>query len=577
MYKINIQSSSFILTVALLAIFAYSGSRFIAIGAEPEDTSQTQCCEEGCEHEEQHDDDSRAEHTGEEHEDHDDDSHAEHADEKHDGHDEDGNDEDEHLETSDIHDHTGDSANQDDHEEHTMGTQTESAQLGRLYSSIRLTGRIRLDQDNLAHIVPQTAGIVRQVQKTIGQPVKKDEILAWIESTELGQAKIKYLDIYAEIGCCSMLLSRSQNIHDNTLKLMELLKTNPSLEQLRSINGMEIGANRSKLITSYAQYKFSLSTYEREKNLFDQKITSKEEYLKAENSLQKAEAEYMALLDTVQFQIKQDLLENQRDQQMLDISLKGAQRTLMLLGLGQQDIDELTISGQQVTDSPKAPCTDPNCQECKNKQLAESKKLDHSMEKLGWYPLRAPFDGTIIDKHITLGERLGQESQAFTIADLDSVWIDLDVYQKDIHLVKTGQKVFIDAGNGLLTEGIIGFISPLLDQKTRTATGRVISDNSGRQFRPGTFVTANIENNTGKSAIILPKQAIQTVEGKKCVFVKHGTHYDPVSITIGRSNQHQVEVLSGVKEGQDIVIKGAFDLKANIITSTLDDHAGHGH
>ena len=78
---------------------------------------------------------------------------------------------------------------------------------------------------------------------------------------EVRNEKIKYLDIMAELGCCAMNLTRSQQIHDNTLTLIEMLKSDPELDELHKIDGLEMGANRSSLIKVYSEYIFAKAAY----------------------------------------------------------------------------------------------------------------------------------------------------------------------------------------------------------------------------------------------------------------------------------------------------------------------------
>ena len=464
--------------------------------------------------------------------------------------------------------------------EQLINVKTVQAQPGSLDSVIRLSGRIRMNQDKLAHIVPLTSGIVRQVNVHLGDSVEKGDILAWIESLELAQAKVKYLDIQAEIGCCTLNLTRAKVIYDATQKLTDLLKTNPSLDDLTQLNGLEMGENRSKLVKAYAEYTIARSSYEREKPLYEQNITSKEEFLDAANRYKKAEAEYMTMLDTVQFQTRQNLLEVQGDQNRQEIALEGIRRTLYILGQTDEDIERLDVLASNPTGGQQAEdvCTDPNCEECLNKaeSAAQSKGLVNDYEKLGWYPLQAGFDGLIIDKHITLGERLSEETVAFTIADLETVWVDFDVFPKDLPSVKEGQTVYI-SGETQKLKSELAFVSPILNPETRTAAARVILDNSKRNLYPGQFVTAQLNRKTQSGRIVIPIKAVQTIDGNRCVFIKTDDEYELRHVTVGQSGQDMIEVTSGLQEGESVVTDGAFELKTKIVTSTLDSHAGHGH
>ncbi len=460
-----------------------------------------------------------------------------------------------------------------------IGIQVVEVAKGEIPESAKLTGQVQLNDDRLAHISALTPGIVRQVNKSTGDSVSAGEVLAWLESVELGQAKVEYLDILAEVGCCKTLLDRAQNVKDNTIKLIGFLRTKPTLDELKSFEPLEMGEYRSKLVKSYAEFILAGNVYDREKKLFNQKISSQQEYLDAENALKKAEAEYIAVQDISEFQVKQDLLEEATNAQRMELALKGAERKLYVLGQDKNDIKGLVLTSLVSRENEEfdTSCPDPDCEECKKKAaLVNSSKKPAIFERLGWYPLRAPFDGTIIEKHITLGERLGEDRSAFTVADLKTVWIDLDVFPNDQAKIFKGQKCLINT-NGKSYQGSISFVSPVLNAKTRTATARVVIGNNDYGLRPGQFVNAEIYGDTVKYDRVVPRAAVQTVAGRQVVFVSDGEDYEMKPVILGYGNSRFVEIVSGVNSGEKVVSQGAFDLKAKVVTSTLDSHAGHGH
>ena len=321
----------------------------------------------------------------------------------------------------------------------------------------------------------------------------------------------------------------------------------------------------------------------REENLYE--ISSKEDFLKAESAFKKADAQYVATRDSVNFEIQRNLLEARRAQHIREIELKAAERLLYILGLAAEDVNDLAAlsKNQSLQAKEEEECNDPNCTECAAKAAAKDQVLTVTdlritNEKLAWYPIRTPFDGTIIDKHITLGEVVGDDAEVFVVADLSSVWVDLHVYPKDLMKIKKGQKVVISAGQTMPdAEGVISYVGPVVGAESRTALARVVLPNSSGVIRPGLFVTAKVAIDNVEADVIVPKDAIQTLEGKKCVFIKDEHGFEPSFITLGQSNTGFVQVTSGLNPGQQYVTKGAFELKAKIITSTLDSHAGHGH
>ncbi|MHC4388300.1 MAG: efflux RND transporter periplasmic adaptor subunit [Planctomycetota bacterium] len=448
---------------------------------------------------------------------------------------------------------------------------------------LSVPGEIVINTDRMAHIVPTVPGIVRQVSKKLGDAIKADEVIAWLESADLGRAKIDYLGKWAEVGCCALDLTRAEQIHDNTIKLLEILKTSPSLETLQNTKGIAMGDNRSKLISAYAEYSFAKAAYLREKPLFEQKITSEQDFLTAQNAFKKTDAQYTAVCDSIAFEVRRDLLEAQRSQQLQRMQLKGAERQLKLLSLTNKDIRELELlaQGQDLPPGQESDCTDPNCTTCASEgHTPDEAAADaiHAEEKLAWYPLRAPFDGTIISKHITLGEMVKDDSEVFVVADLSTVWVDLRVHQKDLALVKEDQKVRISTKSDVReTEGVIDYVSPVIDEKTRTALARIELDNTPGRLRPGTFITANVLVEERNAEVVVAKSVLQDVDDKTCVFVQdeHGFELRPV--TIGLSNDEYVEIVAGLRPGEKIVTKNSFRLKAELEKAAGGGHAGHGH
>ena len=181
-------------------------------------------------------------------------------------------------------------------------------------------------------------------------------------------------------------------------------------------------------------------------------------------------------------------------------------------------------------------------------------------------------------EHITLGERLTTDANAFTIADLSSVWVDISVPPKDLVHVKKGAKVSISAGQGLPdARGTIAYVAPVIAGRTRTALARVVLPNPEGHWRPGLFVTARISVAEEDVAVLVRKTALQTIDDETVVFVPTGEGFQPKPIFLGRSDRDHVEVLSGVHAGDRYVADGSFILKARLVTSGLDPHAGHGH
>ena len=187
-----------------------------------------------------------------------------------------------------------------------------------------------------------------------------------------------------------------------------------------------------------------------------------------------------------------------------------------------------------------------------------------SSDSLAPYSVKTAIDGIVIAKDLTRGEAVERTKQAFVVADLASVWVDLAVYQKDLGRITIGERIHIDAiGEGPAAEGRISYLTPSVDQVTRTATARVVLANPDRRFLPGMFVTAHTLDTTDVP-VSVPRDAIQTLAGQPCVFVEGSNGLVRRPIVVGRQGSELVEIVSGLAAGERIAVKNSFLLKAEL-------------
>jgi len=199
-----------------------------------------------------------------------------------------------------------------------------------------------------------------------------------------------------------------------------------------------------------------------------------------------------------------------------------------------------------------------------------------SNESLSPYEVKSLINGKVIDMHLTLGEVIADGGHSFIIADLSKVWINLNVYQKDMSYIKIGQQAIISTGPVSKDKtGKISYISPVVDEKTRTATARIVLENSNGTWKPGLFVNAQVIIGNDTVPVIVPKTALETFENRTVVFVRHEDGFMPEPVTIGRSNSTAVEIVTGLKAGQEYVLKGGFTLKAELQKESFGE--GHEH
>lgn len=198
-----------------------------------------------------------------------------------------------------------------------------------------------------------------------------------------------------------------------------------------------------------------------------------------------------------------------------------------------------------------------------------------SNESLNNYQIRSLIDGTIIERHIALGEMIRDDAECFVVADISTVWIDISVYPRDLPKVREGSAVRVVASNmGVEAEGSVTYLNPVVSEHTRTALARVKMPNPDNKWRPGTFVTAYVTSASVDVPLAIQREAIQTIGGKPTVFVETDSGaFRAQTVEIGRTTSREVEVMSGLSLGTTYVTKGSFVLKAELGKS----EAGHSH
>lgn len=193
-------------------------------------------------------------------------------------------------------------------------------------------------------------------------------------------------------------------------------------------------------------------------------------------------------------------------------------------------------------------------------------------DTLAPFPLKAPFDGVVVDKHVVPGETVDRSRAAFVIADLSTVWVEIAVYQKDVAAVRPGQRVRLNAGTAVgSAEGTIAYVSPILAQATRTATARVVLANADGRWRPGLFVTAQVLD-TVSAPVVLPRTALQRIGDDTLVFVVDGDVFAPRVVQLGRVGATMAEITDGLAAGRRVAADGSYLVKAE-----LGKDAGGGH
>ncbi|GJL51887.1 MAG: RND transporter [Nitrospirales bacterium] len=299
-------------------------------------------------------------------------------------------------------------------------------------------------------------------------------------------------------------------------ELGDLVKPGQILAVLDSI---KLGSKKSTFRQARTTLLINKTNYEREKRLFEQKISSEKDFLDARGAYQQSVAAYQAAFEALE-----------------------------MVGLSHKDIEGII-----------------------------QKKGGH--HPLSSFSLKAPQGGTILARHISPGEMVTPRDKPFTVADLTTVWILLDIYEKDLAGVRAGAdvRITVDAYPGETFHGAVVYLGNLVNPDTRTIEARVEIPNPDGRLRPGMFARASIASaaSQGTQALVVPQDAIQRIEDNSVAFVeeKAGTYTRRI-VTLGSAENRHVAVLTGLKEGERVVTKGSFYLKSVILGEKL---GGHSH
>lgn len=335
-----------------------------------------------------------------------------------------------------------------DEQTKAAGVTVQTAGQARLQASAQFQGEIRFNDDRTAHVVPRLAGVAEAVSANLGQSVQQGQVLAVIASTSLSE-------------------------------------------------------QRSELLTAQRRRELARSTFEREKRLWQEKISAQQDYLQAQSALQEA-----------------------------DIAVQNAKQKLSAVGA-----------------------------------VGSSSGLNR-------LEIRAPFAGTVVEKHLTLGEAVKEDASIFTVSDLCTVWAEFAVAPKDLATVRVGQKVIVSStAFDSKVNGTISYVGALLGEQTRTARARVTLTNPKGAWRPGLFVTVSVLGEDQDVPVAIRADAVQTIDNQPMVFMAVPGGFVARPVKVGRSDGQSVEVLEGIKPDEKYAASNTFVLKSELGKASTE----HGH
>jgi len=190
-------------------------------------------------------------------------------------------------------------------------------------------------------------------------------------------------------------------------------------------------------------------------------------------------------------------------------------------------------------------------------QISQLENRGHALE---YIPILSPINGVIINKSIVKGSSFKPGQQLFRIADLNRVWVEADVYDADLALIKTGMKakVVLHEMDNHTIKTKVDYIYPYMANQTRTGKIRLLLDNSEGLFRPDMFVQVKLKVKLSKR-LVVPESAVMYAGDTRLVFLDLGDgRLQPQKIQTGNRNRKWIEVVGGLEKGDQVVTSGNF-------------------
>jgi cobalt-zinc-cadmium efflux system membrane fusion protein len=201
------------------------------------------------------------------------------------------------------------------------------------------------------------------------------------------------------------------------------------------------------------------------------------------------------------------------------------------------------------------------------------RRLDHDQTIHSFVPIAAPFDGRVIARNLTKGEVVETTEKLFVVADLSEVWVLANIPEKDIPyfyqdraMEGKSTEVRVSAYPSQVFHGVITYVGDVLNPATRTMQLRLELTNAERKLKPEMFATVRVYSEAEHNVLVVPDASVQRDRERQFVFVQTApSTFETRDVKLGESNGALVKVLDGLKEGQSVVVKGAFILKSELL------------
>jgi cobalt-zinc-cadmium efflux system membrane fusion protein len=402
-------------------------------------------------------------------------------------------------------------------------------------------GRIRYDDAHHVDIRVAANGILVQVRVTPGDHVIKGQVLGVVSSPEVAVARTEVHHCDENWGLAVKKLNWEREIAANVAALIDGLKSRvPIADVEKRFRGKTLGNSRAVLMSAYARFVLA-EQLSRRADTVGRSVLPETTLSERKAERQTAEAALQAACEQSSFDVARQLriAEIEVGDTLRRLNIAREQRTT-LLGYSPDTVSEEATEG----------------------------------DVLSRVEIRAPFVGTIEERNFAQSERVKTSDTIFVLADTHILWVAADVREQDWRALSLSRgqvvEVEVPALPGRKLEARIRYIGRQVAAETNSVPLVAELSNADGILRPGLFVRVSLPFGAAKKVLSVPAEAIVSHEGAKFVFVRIGpTTFQRCDVTTGLQTDERVEIVSGIEAGASVVVRGAANLKAELLLPTI--------
>ena len=425
------------------------------------------------------------------------------------------------------------------------GIALESARMDELTTEVGVTGQVTLNVDRRVEIKPRVAGIVREVEATLGKKVKAGETLAVLDSPDVGTARLALRARQRELASARIESDWRREVSGNVEAMIPLLRKGaPAKEIEEAFRGKPLGTYRGEMLGTYADFEIASHEEEKQSSLNKDGLVGEHPVFLTKHTREGKQARFEAALEQARFDATQGARLADQAARSAEAAVIDAAQRLRILGV-PEDIHRAIAPG--VGSAPGG------------------------YEDVTAYPIAAPFEGTIVARSVVPSQRVEPIEPIFTLADTTNVRVTANVPESRVGLLAMGRPVVrfgAEAYPGRTFEGRVIFVGEEVDPKTRTVAILAETPNTEGLLRPGMFVRIVLDAPGTTPSLTVPAGAVVEVDGKPGVFrpgVEPRSYlFHPVAL-VGPEANGRRRIGSGLAAGDAVVSAGAFALKSELV------------